>query len=84
VAGVVSVSGTATAGDFSSYKVEIGKGSGGWPRTTVAETRSPVTGGQLGTWDTRHVENGVYTVVLSVFGPQGKLGESAVQVTVQN
>jgi hypothetical protein len=84
VSGSVTVSGKADSPDFQHYVLEFGSGDdpGNW--TTIQESDSRVTGGTLGTWDTKSLSNGTYT--LRVRLTDSHLGElrAVTTVTVNN
>jgi len=66
VSGVVTVSGRTVSGEFESYRLEYGAGVSptGW--TLIQESNQPVSDSTLGTWDTRGLTPGAYTLRLVV------------------
>jgi membrane peptidoglycan carboxypeptidase len=66
VSGVVTVSGRAASGDFESYRLEYGAGASPASWTLVQESTSSVSDAVLGSWDTRSLAPGTYTLRLVV------------------
>jgi membrane peptidoglycan carboxypeptidase len=81
VSGSVTVSGKADSPDFQHYVLEFGSGDnpGNW--ITIQESDSRVGGGTLGTWDTKSLSNGTYTLRLRL--TDAHLGELRTVTTVQ-
>ncbi len=53
-------------------------------QTLVARGETPVESAELGVWDTTLVEDGLYTLLLTVVREDGTFDEVAVPVTVEN
>jgi membrane peptidoglycan carboxypeptidase len=66
VGGVVTVSGRAASGDFESYRLEYGAGASPAAWTVIQESTTPVSDAVLGSWDTRGLAPGTYTLRLVV------------------
>ncbi|MEO8306030.1 MAG: RHS repeat-associated core domain-containing protein [Betaproteobacteria bacterium] len=76
-----AVTGTATDANFLRYELALAAaGSDTW--TLISEGTSPVAGGALGTLDPTLLENGIYTLRLTVFdrGSNTTMAEVAVLV----
>jgi hypothetical protein len=86
VSGDLNVIGTATHENFQYYKIEAASGAnaaGGWQH--VASGEAPVSGGFLGTVNTRNLTNGLWSLRLVVVDQTGNYIEPCqVTVTVQN
>ena len=84
ISGQIAIAGRAASPDFQRYVLEWGRGAQptNWVQLNSAQTS--VLGGQLGSWDTRLVENGQY--LLRVRVQDAKRGElrSTVPVTIVN
>ncbi len=83
--GTVQVQGTATANNFTFYKLEFGLGANptSWSVIGVLMT-TQVSSGNLGAWDTTKVPDGQYTLKLTVVDNTGNYLTAAVPVTVAN
>jgi len=80
LAGLVSVTGTASGTGFLDYKLEYGSGPSPSSWTQIGSTHmTPVTSGLLGTWDTALPANGTYSVRLTA---RSTTGSSTDTVTV--
>jgi membrane peptidoglycan carboxypeptidase len=66
VSGVVTVTGRAASGDFESYRLEYGAGASPAAWTVIQESTAPVSDAVLGSWDTRGLAPGTYTLRLVV------------------
>ena len=66
VSGVVTVTGRATSGDFEWYRLEYGAGASPAAWTAILESTTPVPDAVLGSWDTRSLTAGTYTLRLVV------------------
>jgi membrane peptidoglycan carboxypeptidase len=66
VSGVVTVSGRAASSDFESYRLEYGAGASPAAWTAILESTTPVSDDVLGSWDTRSLTAGTYTLRLVV------------------
>ena len=82
VSGVVQLLGRATSPGFRSYSVDISRNSGDWQR--IARGTTPVQSGALGSWDTRAVPDGTYTIRVTVNDEQSGTMRQAVTVVVAN
>ncbi len=84
VRGEVPLRGTAAGPEFRFYRVQVGAGP--YPRQwqTVVEKDTPVVQGVLGTWDTRPLPSGLYSLQLNVVDTAGRIATHTVQVTVDN
>ncbi len=76
------VVGTATAGDFDHFVLEIGP-AGETAFTEIARGTDPVAGGVLGTLDPTVLPNDLYTLRLTVFDTAGQMATSLVTVQVE-
>jgi RHS repeat-associated protein len=82
VVGPVDVTGTASDDHFLRY--ELGYAADGDDAfTPIAEGSAPVVGGVLGRFDPTVLENGVYTLQLSVYDRGGNVAVARVSVTVE-
>ncbi len=82
--GEVSIQGTASGGDFVSYRLQVGKGLN--PQNWIAiseDIETPVVNGTLGIWDTSDL-NGLYAVQLIVVRSGQIIETNTIQVTVDN
>jgi len=66
VSGVITVSGRAASGDFESYRLEYGAGASPAAWTAILESTTLVSDAVLGSWDTRGLAPGAYTLRLVV------------------
>lgn len=86
VSGLLPVMGTATTDAFDYYKLEFAPGqnaAGGF--VYFDGQSSPVSGGQLGAIDTRALENGAYTIRITVVDQTGNFpAPCTVSIVVQN
>ncbi|MHB9032399.1 MAG: hypothetical protein ACYC6L_05070 [Anaerolineae bacterium] len=84
VSGVVAIMGSATTSDFSFYKVEFGSGASPSSWTIIGGTHdTPIVNGQLETWDTSRLGDGVYTLKLQAVKKDGNYDEFFVrQITI--
>lgn len=82
--GEVTVTGTAAGDGFRFYQLLVGQGLNPQTWLQVGEDGTfPVTGGQLGRWDTTGLE-GLYTIRLLVVREEQTLEMATIQVTVDN
>ena len=82
--GKVKITGSAEGNSFSLYRLQVGQGLN--PRMWLQigpDVRSPVTDGELGTWDTQGL-NGLYALQLQVIYKDQHVETALVQVTVDN
>ncbi len=83
--GIVQVVGTAKIPDFSHYVVEYGAGSAPTDWTSIsAPIGNMVERGNLTQWDTRALENGVYTLRAVAYDHHGTPAEARALVQVTN
>jgi len=66
-----AIPGKANGTQFQKYVLEYGKGSAPTAWTTITGSTSPVTTGNLGTWDAAKIADGDYTLRLSVYKTNG-------------
>ncbi len=82
--GKVTITGTASSQQFTSYKVEAGKGLNPTEWVQIGTTGlKPVVEDSLVVWDTAGL-NGLYALRLQVIGAENRLTTSTIQVTVDN
>ncbi|MBZ0277169.1 MAG: transglycosylase domain-containing protein [Anaerolineae bacterium] len=84
---MVQINGTATAtSTFGRYQLDAVSTTTGQAFSIVPAATSPVLSGILGTWDTRSVPNGTYTLRLQMFSTNAYAGnvERTVTVNVNN
>ena len=85
VSGQWSVLGSAGGDDFAYYRLAYFHGllpEAMQPLFERGET--PVTGGELGVWDTTLLEDGLYTLLLTVVHGDQTFDEVAIPVTIAN
>ncbi len=84
VSGVIDVVGKVQMADFDRYVVEYGEGDDplGWG-AVAGPFYSPVDGGTLGTWDTRALPAGAYTLRVRVWDRSGHEADARVRVNVE-
>jgi membrane carboxypeptidase/penicillin-binding protein len=84
VSGQWSVVGSASGGGFANYRLAYFPGL--WPEAIqlIAEGQTPVEAAELGIWDTTLIEDGLYTLLLTVIRQDGMFDEVAIPVTVAN
>jgi membrane carboxypeptidase/penicillin-binding protein PbpC len=84
VHGKINITGTASSQNFTSYKVEAGKGLNPeeWVQVGVTGLK-PVVEDLLGVWDTTGL-NGLYALRLQLIGAENRLTSRTIQVTVDN
>ena len=82
---IVEVRGNARGGNFSKYVLSFGPGLNPTQWTQIGpEHYNQVDRNVLEYWDTRFLEEGLYTLRLSVFGNDGSVRTAETQVTVDN
>jgi membrane carboxypeptidase/penicillin-binding protein len=82
--GKITITGTASSQNFTSYKVEAGKGLNPTEWVQIGATGlKPVVEDSLVVWDTAGL-NGLYALRLQVIGAENRLTTSTIQVTVDN
>ncbi|MCH8994268.1 MAG: penicillin-binding protein [Chloroflexi bacterium] len=80
VQGVVTITGRADSPDFVSYRLEFRFQGDISDWSIITESDHPVPDGTLGSWDTRLLTAGVYTVRLILV--DGELGDVIARVTL--
>nr|WP_290667236.1 penicillin-binding protein 1C [Ardenticatena sp.] len=88
VGGIAPIQGTARTeppDQFKLYRIEFGQGldPASWIQIGPDYT-TPVVDGLLEQWDTRALEEGLYTLQLTVLRQDGQVERTSVQVTVDN
>ncbi len=84
VRGTVEIRGSASATDFSSYRVLVGQGLNPQEWLQVgADGAAPVVDGRLAAWDTTGL-SGLYAVRLQVVHRDQRVETATLQVTVDN
>ncbi|MGC9359949.1 MAG: penicillin-binding protein 1C [Anaerolineae bacterium] len=85
ISGVVSVRGTADMPNFAYYRLDYGIGNApeSWRRLTP-EIGAVVRDGVLARWDTRTLNNGIYSLRLVVRSHDGYEEQAVVAVHIQN
>lgn len=86
VAGRISIRGTADHAQFQFFKVEFGQGAEPSVWHVINDVRRvPVVGGELESFDTTVIPNGVYSLQLTVVDVTGNYPPPhRVRITVQN
>lgn len=85
ISGQWPVAGSAGGEEFSYFRLAWFPGLLPEAMQTLVERgESPVESAELGVWDTTLVENGLYTLLLTVVHEDGTFDEVAVPVTVEN
>lgn len=74
--------GTATGEGFTGYRIQVGAGVNPQTWVTVAEGEQPVEQGDLGTWETTDLPEGLYTVQLVVTTRGQRVFSHTLQVVV--
>lgn len=83
VTGPVVIRGVAAGEDFAYYRLAYFPGL--WPeqmQPIVERGETPVQDGELGMWDTSGLDEGVYTLLLTVVHEDGTFEEAATPVTI--
>ncbi len=83
VDGQWSVTGNAGGEGFSTYRLAYFPGLMPEALQIIVESGTPVEG-ELGVWDTTLMEDGLYTLLLTVIRQDGTFDEVAIPVTVEN
>ncbi|PKN99234.1 MAG: hypothetical protein CVU42_08245 [Chloroflexi bacterium HGW-Chloroflexi-4] len=84
VGGKVTVSGTASVDNLSSWTLQVGEGINPLNWLQIAEGKAAVTsGGSLTEWDTTGID-GLYAIRLTVIDQTQHVQSSTIQVTVDN
>jgi len=84
IRGKVEIIGTAAGTAFAYYTVDYGEGRSPESWNSIRRSSEPVTDGILATWDTSGVDDGEYTIRLTVVDTYGVRTETAVRVLVDN
>ena len=84
VSGQWPVVGSAGGEAFASYRLAYFPGLLPEGMVVLVERGETVTNGELGVWDTTLVDDGLYTLLLTVVRADGAFDEVAVPVTVAN
>lgn len=85
VRGVVEIRGNARGGDFNRYRLDFGPGLNPVQWTQIGpEHGNQAERNVLEYWDTRGLEEGLYTLRLTVIGNSGSVRTAETQVTVDN
>ena len=84
VSGNLLIGGLAFSGLLQEVRLEVGAGLQPESWQTIRSDNLPSLTGSLGFWDTRSVEDGVYTIRLTVRDLQQGIAEATVVVSVKN
>jgi membrane peptidoglycan carboxypeptidase len=84
VSGQWSVVGSAGGDGFSTYRLATFPGLLPEEMVVLVERGETVANGELGVWDTTLVDDGLYTLLLTVVRTDGTFDEVAIPVTVAN
>lgn len=86
VRGIINIVGTANIDNFQFYKLEYGAGDVPFNWVSIGTTHpNPLTGTQLGTWDTSTVPGGQYTLRLTAVNTAGQFPQPCdVNIVVDN
>lgn len=80
----VPVIGTAQGPNFSGYQVELAPQGTNNFVVVVPRSQNQIVNGQLGTFNSRGVQNGAYTLRLSAFSTLGGVTRDTVDIIVNN
>ncbi len=83
ISSTIPISGTAQMEGFSSYRLAYFKGLLPDNLQTISISTEPVAQSRLGEWDTTGLD-GLYTLLLTVMGEDGRFAETSIQLTVEN
>jgi len=83
ISGTVTISGTAQMDDFTEYRLSYFKGLLPDNLQPITTSNTPVVDGTLGEWDTSGLD-GLYTLLLTVMGENGRFAETSIQLTIDN
>jgi len=82
--GVIPIRGSANSEQFSSYRLQVGKGLNPQEWLQISEdVQEPIDDGTLGSWDTKGLD-GLYAIQLVVLREDQRVDTATVQVTVDN
>ncbi len=85
ISGQWSVTGSAGGADFAYYRLAYFPGLLPEGMVVLVErNETPVANGELGVWDTMLLDDGLYTLLLTVVRADGTFDEVAIPVTVAN
>lgn len=85
VSGLLSIKGSAGGEGFSYFRLAWFPGLLPEAMQTLVERgESPIESAELGVWDTTLVDDGLYTLLLTVVGEDGTFDEVAVPIMVEN
>ncbi len=84
VSGQLPVVGSAGGEAFASYRLAYFPGLLPEGLVVLVERGETVTNGELGVWDTTLVNDGLYTLLLTVVRADGTFDEVAIPVTIAN
>jgi len=80
LAGKVAINGVATSGHFSAVRAEVGVGLSPTTWYPMDRKTSPVLNGAIATWDTAAVEDGAYTLRVTL--TDASFGDTVTEMTV--
>jgi hypothetical protein len=84
ISGTVTIRGTAQGADFAYYRLAYFAGLTPANIQTIADNmRQPKEDAVLGRWDTSQL-NGLYTILLTVVGEDGRFTEVSIPITIEN
>ncbi len=79
------MTGSAGGADFAYYRLAYFPGLLPEGMVVLVErNETPVANGELGVWDTMLLDDGLYTLLLTVVRADGTFDEVAIPVTVAN
>ncbi len=84
ISGDIEIRGTASATNFSSYKIEYGMGESPISWVTIMTSYTPVDNGLLATWNTTDLPNGIYIIKLTVNDIAGNVSTEVVTLNLDN
>ena len=84
VNGLVPIIGRANSDGFTRYTLEWARGVAPTAWSTISSSVTPVTGGSLGSWDTRALANGTYTLRIRLEDKKAGISQYAIPVVVDN
>lgn len=85
VSGEVVIRGTADSDQFATFRLAYFPGLYPEEVLLIGEAQAtPVVNGTLGMWDTSNLDEGLYTVLLTVVNEDGTFTETAVPVTINH
>ncbi|MEW6620879.1 MAG: Ig-like domain-containing protein, partial [bacterium] len=80
----ITILGTATAENFLNYVFQYGTGSTPTSWLTIATSTTPVINGTLATWNTTLLEDGTYTLCLTVKDKLNNIATDTVVIGIDN